>query len=268
MQRICVFAGSRPGKRSTYFETARALGQELAARGLTLVYGGGGVGLMGAVADTTLDADGQVIGVMPRGLFVAEAAHRQLTELRETGTMHERKRMMYDLADGFIALPGGFGTFDELIEIITWAQIGIHHKPIVLLNVDNYFAPLLALIENAIAEGFIEERYRGLFTIATTPAEAVDQALTPRAPIAGSSEKAPLLAQSVRRRLHAPGANGRHPDDAATSLNGNGAARSNGAASNNGARPAAHADHRARRRPAGEADRRDGDTEVDTHPTP
>src|SRR5579883_2783416 len=122
MQRICVFAGSRPGNREHYREMARALGQELAARELTLVYGGGGVGLMGAVADATLDAGGQVIGVMPRGLFTAEAAHRQLTELRETGTMHERKRMMYDLADGFIALPGGFGTFDELVEIITWAQ--------------------------------------------------------------------------------------------------------------------------------------------------
>lgn len=174
MQRICVFAGSRPGKRDQYRQTAETLGQELASRGLTLVYGGGGVGLMGAVANATLDAGGQVIGVMPRDLFSSEVAHRQLTELHEVGTMHERKRMMYDLADGFIALPGGFGTFDELIEIITWAQIGIHHKPIVLLNIGDYFAPLLALIDHAIAEGFIEERYRNLIILATEPAEAVD----------------------------------------------------------------------------------------------
>jgi len=189
MQRICVFAGSRPGKREQYIETARALGQELAARGLTLVYGGGGVGLMGAVADATLDADGQVIGVMPRGLFAAEAAHRQLTELRETGTMHERKRMMYDLADGYIGLPGGLGTFDELIEIITWAQIGIHHKPIVLLNVDDYFAPLVALVENAITEGFVEEQYRTLFSLATTPTEAIDRALALAATVDATAPK-------------------------------------------------------------------------------
>lgn len=215
MQRICVFAGSRPGKRDTYSETAHALGQELAARGLTLVYGGGGVGLMGVVADATLDADGQVIGVMPRGLFTAEAAHRQLTELRETDSMHERKRMMYDLADGFIGLPGGLGTFDELIEIITWAQIGIHHKPIVLLNVDNYFAPLLALVENAIAEGFVEPQYRDLVNLATTPAEAVDLALTPHAPITG-----PTPAVAAQRANGRASANGHSHNGARPSMNG------------------------------------------------
>jgi len=178
LERICVFAGSRSGNRIEYSDVARALGQELAAREVTLVYGGGGVGLMGAVADATLDSGGQVIGVMPRGLFAAEVAHRQLTELREVGSMHERKRMMYDLADAFIALPGGLGTFDELIEIVTWAQIGIHHKPIVLLNVAGYFDPLLAAVEHAITEGFVEEKYRALVTIATDPTAAVERLLT------------------------------------------------------------------------------------------
>lgn len=178
LERICVFAGSRPGNRIEYSEVARALGQELAARSVTLVYGGGGVGLMGVVADATLDSGGQVIGVMPRGLFAAEVAHRQLTELHEVGTMHERKRMMYDLADAFIALPGGLGTFDELVEIITWAQIGIHHKPIVLINVAAYFDPLLAAIGHAIAEGFVEANYRTLVTIATDPTAAVERLMT------------------------------------------------------------------------------------------
>ncbi len=194
MERICVFAGSRPGNRIEYSEVARALGQELAARGVTLVYGGGGVGLMGVVADATLDSGGGVIGVMPRGLFAAEVAHRQLTELHEVGTMHERKRMMYDLADAFIALPGGLGTFDELVEIITWAQIGIHHKPIVLINVAAYFDPLLAAIEHAIAEGFVEAKYRTLVTIATDPAAALERLMTTPATANAAANAAAIAA--------------------------------------------------------------------------
>lgn len=162
MHRICVFSGSNLGNRPEYQQAARALGEELVARGLVLVYGGASVGLMGVVADTVLAAGGEVIGVLPRGLFRREVAHRNLTELHEVGSMHERKALMADLADGFIALPGGFGTFDELFEIITWAQIGLHTKPIGLLDTENYFAPLLALVEHATVEGFIPAGHASL----------------------------------------------------------------------------------------------------------
>ncbi len=155
MHHICVFSGSNLGIRPEYQQAARALGQELASRGLGLVYGGASVGLMGVVADAVLAGGGEVIGVLPRGLFNREVPHRHLTELREVGSMHERKALMADLADGFIALPGGYGTFDELFEIITWAQLGLHSKPIGLLDVADYFAPLLALITHASKEGFI-----------------------------------------------------------------------------------------------------------------
>ena len=125
MRRICVYAGSNVGVRQEYQDAARALGKELVARGLGLVYGGGHVGLMGVLADTVLAGDGEVIGVMPAALFPKEVAYRNVTQFYEVGSMHERKAMMADLADGFIALPGGFGTFDELFEMITWAQIGL-----------------------------------------------------------------------------------------------------------------------------------------------
>src|SRR5579863_5248951 len=155
MRRICVFTGSNLGKRPEYKQAAQALGQEMLARGLGLVYGGTSVGLMGVLADTMLAGGGEVMGVIPRGLFRREIGHRGLTQLHEVNSMHERKALMADLADGFIALPGGFGTFDELFEITTWAQIGLHSKPIGLLNVADYFTPLLALVAHATAEGFI-----------------------------------------------------------------------------------------------------------------
>jgi uncharacterized protein (TIGR00730 family) len=155
MRRICVFTGSSLGKRLEYQQAARGLGQEMVARGLGLVYGGASVGMMGVIADAVLAAGGEVIGVLPRGLFRREAAHRGLTELHEVGSMHERKALMASLADGFIALPGGLGTFDELFEIMTWAQIGLHTKPIGLLNAADFFAPLLALVDHAAREGFI-----------------------------------------------------------------------------------------------------------------
>src|SRR5215469_12575323 len=155
MQRICVFCGSSSGSQPIYAEMARAVGEELAGRGLGVVYGGSSIGLMGALADAALAAGGEVIGVLPRGLFRREVAHKNLTELHEVGSMHERKALMADFADGFIALPGGLGTFDELFEITTWAQIGLHTKPIGLLNVAGYFAPLLALLDHATAEGFV-----------------------------------------------------------------------------------------------------------------
>jgi len=175
MQRICIFSGSNLGVRPQYQQAARALGHELVSRGLGLVYGGASVGLMGVLADAVLAAGGEVIGVLPRGLFSREVPHRHLTELREVGSMHERKAMMADLADGFIALPGGYGTFDELFEIITWAQLGLHSKPIGLLDIANFFTPLLALIAHAATEGFIQPGYTKLLLRADDPAVLLDR---------------------------------------------------------------------------------------------
>lgn len=174
MQRICVFAGSNPGVRPEYAQAARTLGEELAARKLGLVYGGASVGLMGILADAALAAGGEVIGVIPRGLFRREIAHSNLTQLHEVQSMHERKALMADLADGFIALPGGFGTFDELFEITTWAQIGLHSKPIGLLNVAGYFLPLLTLVAHASSEGFIPLSHVGLLMHSDNPMNLLD----------------------------------------------------------------------------------------------
>ncbi len=174
MRRICVFAGSSKGLRPGYHVAARALGRELAERGIALVYGGASRGLMGEVADSVLAGGGEAIGVLPKGLFLQEVAHTGLTELREVGSMHERKALMADLADGFVALPGGFGTFDELFEIVTWAQIGLHGKPIGLLDVEHYFEPLLALVHHASREGFIPEGQAGLLLSETDPARLLD----------------------------------------------------------------------------------------------
>jgi uncharacterized protein (TIGR00730 family) len=154
-RRVCVFAGSGLGSRHVYQQAARYLGEELARRGLGLVYGGASVGLMGEVASATLHTGGEVIGVIPQGVWSPEANHAGLTVLYEVGTMHERKTIMAELADGFIALPGGLGTFDELFEILTWAQLGLHDKPIGLLNIAGYFKPLLQLVASAVQEGFI-----------------------------------------------------------------------------------------------------------------
>jgi uncharacterized protein (TIGR00730 family) len=193
MRRICVFAGSNPGARAEYAEAAAALGGELASRGLGVVYGGASVGLMNAVADATLAAGGEVIGVLPRGLFKTEVAHANLTKLYEVTSMHRRKSLMADLADGFIALPGGLGTFDELFEIVTWAQIGLHHKPIVLLDVAGYFTPLITLVEHASREGFLPAQHTRLLLRAPTPSAAVETLLsfTPAVPVTKWSALAP-----------------------------------------------------------------------------
>src|SRR5438045_2222524 len=175
MRRICVFSGSSTGIREEYQQVARALARELVVRGLGLVYGGGGVGLMGLVADAVLAGGGDVIGVLPRSLFRRERVHAHLTELHEVSSMHERKALMADLADGFIALPGGFGTFEELFEILTWAQLGLHNKPIGLLDVAGYFTPLLALITHASTEGFIPPRYTGIILHESTPSALLDR---------------------------------------------------------------------------------------------
>ena len=181
MKRICVFAGSSFGARLEYVAAASELGRVLATRGIGLVYGGARVGLMGAVADAVLAGGGSVIGVIPRALVEKEVAHDGLTELRVVGSMHERKALMADLSDGFIALPGGYGTLDESFEILTWAQLGFHQKPIGLLNVAGFFEPLLAWVERAIAEDFIKPVYRGLLLADTDTDALLDRLLAPRA---------------------------------------------------------------------------------------
>ncbi len=175
MRRVCVYAGSRTGLRPEYVDAARALGMEIARRGIGIVYGGAGTGMMGALADAALDTGGKVIGVAPRHGFPDEVSHTGLTELRLVGSMHRRKAVMTDLSDAFIALPGGFGTMDELFEAITWAQIGLHQKPIGLLNVDGYYDTLLAFIDHALEEGFIGAAYRSLISVEDTPSALLDQ---------------------------------------------------------------------------------------------
>ncbi|HEX5448791.1 MAG TPA: TIGR00730 family Rossman fold protein [Gaiellaceae bacterium] len=157
MQRVCVFCGASSGRNPAYLESARAFGATVAERGLGLVYGGGRVGLMGGVADGALAAGGEVIGVIPQELVDRELAHPGLSELRVVATLHERKSTMAELADAFVALPGGFGTLDELMEQLTWSQLGLHAKPVGLLDVADYWRPLIALARHATEEGFVRE---------------------------------------------------------------------------------------------------------------
>jgi uncharacterized protein (TIGR00730 family) len=157
VQRVCVFCGASSGARAAYADAARAFGVAAARRGLGVVYGGGRVGLMGALAEGALGAGGEVIGVIPQELVDRELAHGGLSELRVVGSLHERKAMMAELADGFAALPGGFGTLDELLEQLTWSQLGLHSKPVGLLDVADYWHPLVALARHATEEGFVRE---------------------------------------------------------------------------------------------------------------
>ena len=159
---ICVFCGASPGADPRYVEAATATGRTLAERGIRLVYGGGRLGLMGAIADAALAAGGEVVGVIPRGLVDRELAHAGLTELRVVTTLHERKARMADLADAFITLPGGLGTLEELAEVLSWAQLDLHAKPVGLLEVGGYFGPLVAFLDRAVVEGFVAPRHRGL----------------------------------------------------------------------------------------------------------
>lgn len=169
MKTICVFCGSSPGARPEYLHAARALGTLLAGQGIGLVYGGASVGLMGAVADAVLAGGGRVTGVIPRHLVSKEVAHQTLADLRIVGSMHERKALMAELADGFIALPGGFGTFEELCEVLTWSQLGLHQKPVGLLNVLGYYDPLLALCDHGVREQFLKPEHRALLLCADEP---------------------------------------------------------------------------------------------------
>jgi uncharacterized protein (TIGR00730 family) len=160
---VCVFCGSAFGARPSYSAAARELGTALAQAGLTLVYGGGRLGLMGLIADAVLAAGGRVIGVIPRMLIERELAHPGLTRQHVVATMHERKTLMAEMSDAFVGLPGGMGTFDELVEIVTWAQLGLHAKPVVLANIENYFAPLYGMLDNAVAEGFVTPKSRAFW---------------------------------------------------------------------------------------------------------
>lgn len=174
MKRICVFCGSSKGMRPAYEAAAIEMGEVLVKRGLGLVYGGGNVGLMGVIADTVKQAGGEVIGVIPESLAAKELAHQDLSDLIVVKSMHERKAIMADYADGFIAMPGGYGTFEEICEIITWAQLGFHRKPCGLLNVDNYYAPLLALFDHAVDEGFVRAEHRPLVLESNDPEHLLD----------------------------------------------------------------------------------------------
>jgi uncharacterized protein (TIGR00730 family) len=158
------------------------MGRALAGRGLTLVFGGGRTGMMGALADEVMEAGGQAVGIIPKAFHTLELAHTRLTELKVVGSMHERKALMAELGDAFVALPGGFGTFEELLEILTWAQIGLHTRPVGVLNVQEYFDPLLTLIEHARAEGFVYDEHRSLLVIDTDPNGLLDRLVAFRPP--------------------------------------------------------------------------------------
>lgn len=174
MQTICVYCGSADNLAPSYLEGARQFGLLLAQHGLHLVYGAGRTGLMGAVADGVLEGGGQVTGIIPQMFYTPALAHTGLTNLEITPDMHTRKARMAELADAFVALPGGFGTFEELFEILTWAQIGLHRKPIGLLNLNGYYDPLLNLVAQAQREGFIYDEHRALFQVAAQPKALLD----------------------------------------------------------------------------------------------
>jgi len=174
-ERICVFCGSSSGLRKQYREIAKMTARAMASRGIDLVYGGGRVGLMGIIADEMLRCGRDVIGIIPQAIATREVAHQELTDLRIVRSMHERKSLMTELSDGFIALPGGFGTFEELFEVITWSQLGIHSKPIGILNSEGYYDPILEMIDRGIDEEFIRPQYRDLTVVSDDPVDLLDR---------------------------------------------------------------------------------------------
>ena len=174
MKRLCVYCGSNPGADPAFLEAARRLGALLAGRGIELVYGGGRLGMMGTVAQSTLDHGGRVIGVIPRDLVDREVAHLGLPDLRIVDSMHERKALMAELADGFIALPGGIGTLEEVLEAMTWAQLGLHRKPCGLLNVAGYFDQLAAFLDHLVAQRFLHPAHRSMLLAETGPEALLD----------------------------------------------------------------------------------------------
>lgn len=182
IEKICVYCGSSPGKNPAYADAAKGLAKELCTRDIGLVFGGGAVGIMGVVADAMLADGGEVIGVIPKALAKKEVAHYGLSELHVVSSMHERKAMMADLADGFIALPGGWGTLEEIFEMLTWAQLGFHEKPCGLLNIEGYFDGLIGFLENSFEQQFVKELYRPLLMKNDHPAELLNQFSKYKAP--------------------------------------------------------------------------------------
>lgn len=183
VKRVCVFCGSSPGARPEYADAARVLARYLVKKDIAIVYGGGHVGLMGILSDTARTAGGEVIGVIPHGLMFKEVADLKLKDLRVVDSMHERKALMADLSDAFIAMPGGYGTFEEFCEILTWSQLGIHRKPCGLLNVAGYYDSLLAMFDHAASEQFIKPVHRQMLIADTTPEPLVDRLLTYEVPL-------------------------------------------------------------------------------------
>lgn len=189
MKRLAIFCGSSNGSSKVYKEDAIKLGKELAKREITLVYGGASVGIMGAVADSVLNEGGEVIGVIPKLLEDREISHTNLTELYIVDTMHERKAKMAELADGFIALPGGPGTLEEFFEVFTWAQIGLHQKPCGILNINNYYNPLLDLLDHMVEQEFLQEKYRSLAILDSNPKALIDKLYTYEPPTIKTYDK-------------------------------------------------------------------------------
>jgi len=182
MKTICVYCGSSPGLLPEYRESARLLGFEMADRGLGLVYGGASIGVMGAIADAVLERGGTAIGVIPYSLATREVSHSGLNELIVVDSMHERKARMAELSDGFIALPGGWGTMEEIFEMLTWAQLGFHEKPCGLLNVASYYDPLFEFLEGAIAQRFVKEQFRPMMMMEESPTDLLDRFSAYQAP--------------------------------------------------------------------------------------
>lgn len=185
MKTVCVFCGSNPGARPDYLAAAEETGRAIAESGRALVYGGASVGCMGAVADAALEAGGRVVGVIPQSLIDKEIAHEGLAKQHVVGSMHERKAMMADLSDGFIALPGGAGTLEETFEIWTWGQLGLHDKPLALVNVAGFYDPLVAFLDHQTVEAFMKPAHRDMLLVGETPAEALDAMAAYEAPVVG-----------------------------------------------------------------------------------
>ena len=184
MKRICVYCGSNPGRRPEYTAAAKALAKTLCENGLGLVYGGAKIGIMGAIADTMIEHGGEVIGVMPQSLVDREVAHPGLTRLEVVASMHDRKAMMAELSDGFIALPGGIGTLEEIFEVMTWAQLGFHKKPCALFNVEGYYDKMAAFLDHVVEEGFVKAEHRGILMNISEPAALIKTFKTYEAPVA------------------------------------------------------------------------------------
>lgn len=186
LKSVCVYCGASPGRLDAYADSARALGKVLVDRDIRLIYGGASIGVMGIVADAVLDAGGQVIGVIPEPLARKEVAHTRLTEIHLTRSMHERKSLMAEMSDAFIALPGGLGTLEELFEIWTWTQLGIHAKPCGLLNVEGYFDKLIGFLDHATEEQFVKQLHRSMLLVETNPDKLLDRFSNYEAPVIGT----------------------------------------------------------------------------------